>query len=646
MKSKILLLQLIFVLTLSYSQINSGFINIRDIDFDISSPIKLSGDWIVTYPDGRSIISKVPADWEGDEPTVTYTLRIESQKQDLILAPTQINSSYVLLLNGVELVREDSYRFLYVPVTLKDGVNRLDLVITNTTDPVGGIRNSPLLGSHIKMRERQLKTKLRDGIFAGANIIVAIFFIILYFYYKRDRSSIYFALLCIALAIRGVVINDKILFLYIDNLSGTLIQRLEYFSVYSLPLLFMLFIKTYFNYSSHRLPFIILAGLTIPFPISVVFLPPLMYKSVLFIYFIFAIITILFIVFTLAYYIYKRMEDSVKIFVSLLIIGLAAISDISIVLFNRSETHILSIVLMIFILYMIYNIFSTETRKLLKRSELTNENIQVNRYLHKFVPSKYIKSIGLGDTFSISDGDGIDREMTILFSSIKGFQNEFALHQAEDGIKLLNRVFSIISPIFTKHNGLIDKFMDESIMVLFPEDPQDAIRAIMEVNSVLEGYNRTNPTLFPIELYTGIHIGPCHFGIVGDGKRSDITVISPTVNKASRIHSFAEKIDQSILISDALYKIINIDSEYNDLYMGKVKLKGNRDFVGIYTLFTHNITQADNLFSMTMRKLENSSLYDIESVLQRIKTIHRTHKPSNYYLDLINKNRKLEELEK
>lgn len=646
MRKFLILLFILLSLSSIYTEIRAGYINITGYDFDNDDPIKLSGEWNITYEDGTKTYSRVPSDWAGDDKRVTYALTILSQEQELILAPTQVNSEYILLLNGEKVLEEKSYRYLYIPIKMKSGVNTLEFIITNRDDPVGGIRNSPFLGGHEIMRKKHIISYFRDAIFAGANIIVAIFFLILFLRYNRDISSLYFAILCMVLAIRGVVINDKLLFLFIKNLSGNAVQRVEYFCVYSLPLLFMLFIKSYFNYRPHRKPYNVLTFLTIPFPICVLLLPPLQYKSLLFIYFITSFVVIIFILSTIIFYIYKRLKDSVKIFISILLVGLAAISDISMVLFNNFETHILSIFLIIFILYMLYNIFSSETRKLLRRSQLKDENAQVNKYLHKFVPSKYIKSIGLGDTFSIKDGDGVDREMTILFASIKGFHQEFSLHGAEEGIKLLNRAFSIISPILIKHNGLIDKFIDETIMVLFPDDPNTAVDAVLELNTYLEEYNRQNPALYPIEIYSGIHIGPCHFGIVGDGKRSDITVISKTVNKASRIHSFSKKIDRAILISDELYQKLEIKEHFNYLYMGRVKLKGNSNFVGIHTIFQGAITEADSLFSMTMRKLENSSLYDIESVLQRIKTLHRGHKPSNYYLDLINSNRKLEELEK
>lgn len=183
-------------------------------------------------------------------------------------------------------------------------------------------------------------------------------------------------------------------------------------------------------------------------------------------------------------------------------------------------------------------------------------------------------------------------------------------------------------------------------MAVFPAKPEDAIDAIIQINLELKMYNNSHPNLTPIEIRSGIHIGSQFIGIVGDEKRVDATVISKVVNTASRINSFTEKLDRNILISDDIYQRLTNKKGYESKFMGKVKLKGNMNFMGIHCIYTDFVEDADNLFSLTMSKLENSSLDKIENVLLNIKMMYKNHAPTIFYLNLIQKNKRLEDFEK
>lgn len=285
--------------------------------------------------------------------------------------------------------------------------------------------------------------------------------------------------------------------------------------------------------------------------------------------------------------------------------------------------------------------------------KLSDDNRKVNRYLSKFVPGGFIKSIGKGSITTIQKGDGTVENMTVLFSSVKDFYKHTRLLKGEEVIELLNRCYAIISPIIKKHGGFVDKFMDETLMALFSGGPEDALNASIEIAQEMNKYNSLNPYDIPLEIRSGIHMGELFIGIVGDKNRLDATVISKVVNTASRIGSFTKKIDKDILISEEVYNSLNHNSEFKTHYMGRVKLKGNSNSIGIYSVCIFNgkfkkeeINQADNLFSITMKKLENSTLSKIEDVLINIKNIYKHHTPTLYYLKLIRENRRLEDLEK
>lgn len=652
MKIKILLL-LIFITTSLFSNVQEGYVNLKGYDFDKNPPVKLSGHWRVQLPGKDIELVTVPGSWKNRYGFASYAITIESSgAKNLVLVPSQINTKCKVYINGRIVARSDSSRPLFIPLDLKDGFNYIQFIIENNSDFYPGFRSTPVIGSYDQMMEGYEKSVLNDSLTAGASFIIFIFFLALFICYPKDRSTLYFSLICLFLFLRGLVINDKIIYNYIPNFPYVLSNKIEYISIYILPVLLILFKKSYFNTKWNKFSKILIS-LSSVLPIIGLFTTPKFYMSLLNYFYIIAMITSAYIILSIIYYTIIKKEDALKILISMLTLLVAALVDIYLIFNNTVETLFLSRVMIVFILFMSFIVSNKQIRNLLRIKRLTKENKVVNKYLHKFVPKDFIKHIGKEDITSVGLGDGVEKDMTVLFASLKGFYKQTRLLKGEQVISLLNRYLSIVSPIIIKNGGFVDKFMDETIMALFPNKPQDAIDAALEISNELSKHNSQNRREFSLKVQTGIHKGNLYMGIVGDEKRFDATVISKVVNSASRISTFTQKIDKEILISEDIFKFIESDLKYKTSYMGKVKLKGNNKSIGIYSVTTeayNNLSvleqQSDNLFSITMKKLENCSLSKIEDVLWKIKGMNPEHTPTLYYLKLIKENRRLEDLEK
>ncbi|MGE8722769.1 adenylate/guanylate cyclase domain-containing protein [Leptospira terpstrae] len=94
-----------------------------------------------------------------------------------------------------------------------------------------------------------------------------------------------------------------------------------------------------------------------------------------------------------------------------------------------------------------------------------------------------------------------------------------------------------MSPIIKKHNGFIDKFIGDAIMALFERNITDAIFAGVDMQLYLKEYNchRSKQGFVPIQIGVGIHAGSLMLGTIGAEERLEGTVISDTVNLASRV---------------------------------------------------------------------------------------------------------------
>ncbi len=147
-------------------------------------------------------------------------------------------------------------------------------------------------------------------------------------------------------------------------------------------------------------------------------------------------------------------------------------------------------------------------------------------------------------------------EVTILLADLRGFTSIAATQSAGVVITLLNRVLGRMNEIVAAHQGVIDKFMGDSIMVLFgapverPDDVQRALACAIEMQLAMGVLNaRYRQDGLP-ELYMGIGIntGSVLAGKFGSNFYSEYTVIGDEVNLASRIEAFSLR--GQVLISE------------------------------------------------------------------------------------------------
>ena len=150
----------------------------------------------------------------------------------------------------------------------------------------------------------------------------------------------------------------------------------------------------------------------------------------------------------------------------------------------------------------------------------------------------------------------VRREVTILLADLRGFTSITATLPAGAVIAMLNRCLGRMNEIVARHRGVIDKFMGDSIMVLFgvpveqPDDVQRALACAIEMQLAMGDLNMTGKQDGLPELFMGIGIntGSVMAGKFGSNFYSEYTVIGDEVNLASRIEAFSLR--GQVLISE------------------------------------------------------------------------------------------------
>jgi adenylate cyclase len=182
---------------------------------------------------------------------------------------------------------------------------------------------------------------------------------------------------------------------------------------------------------------------------------------------------------------------------------------------------------------------------------------------------------------------GQKREITVLFSDIRGFTTLSEKRTPQEIVDILNRYFSRQVEVIFRHGGTLDKYIGDAIMAFWgaPTDqPDHARRALAAARDMEQTLLKFREELGPdgehFDVGIGINSGEAVVGFIGSPEhRQDYTVIGDTVNTASRIEG-ATKGRARTLVSEATRRAVGAGIAYKD--HGLAQLKGKGEEVHLY----------------------------------------------------------------
>ncbi|MBN1208563.1 MAG: HAMP domain-containing protein [Myxococcaceae bacterium] len=162
---------------------------------------------------------------------------------------------------------------------------------------------------------------------------------------------------------------------------------------------------------------------------------------------------------------------------------------------------------------------------------------------------------------------GERREVTILFTDLRGYTALSERLQPDQVLLVLNRYFEVMVEVCQRHGGTINEILGDALLVLFgapldmPDQARRAVGCAVEMQRAMEGVNEglRGEGLSALEMGIGIHTGEVVAGNVGSHKRAKYTVTGSAVNLASRIESFTA--GGQILVSERTLRAAGPDVE-------------------------------------------------------------------------------------
>jgi adenylate cyclase len=185
---------------------------------------------------------------------------------------------------------------------------------------------------------------------------------------------------------------------------------------------------------------------------------------------------------------------------------------------------------------------------------------------------------------------GKRREMTVLFSDIRGFTSVTEKGNPEELVAQLNEYFSRMVDIVFRHKGTVDKFVGDMVMALFgaplddPDHAEHAVQAAIDMVRELGELNKAwvERGMTPLDIGVGINSGDMIAGNIGSSSIMSYTVIGDNVNLGSRLESLNKDYKTRIIMSDATRT--RLRNTYEIRPLGDVKVKGKSRSVAIYEI--------------------------------------------------------------
>ena len=231
----------------------------------------------------------------------------------------------------------------------------------------------------------------------------------------------------------------------------------------------------------------------------------------------------------------------------------------------------------------------------------------------RFVSPELLSLLHADSILDLVPGQNVEATMTILFSDIRDFTQLSERMTPAETYAFVNAYLQEMEPVIGEHRGIIDKFIGDAIMALFPgaggadAGLQGAIAMIRQVGRFNERGSAAG--LAPLQIGIGLNTGIVMLGLIGGPHRSEVTVLSDAVNLTSRLEDATKVYGTPLLISEhTLYSLAD-PQRYSIRFIDRIRVKGRSQPQSVYEVFDADPAQVREGKSRTRVRFEEALAY-------------------------------------
>jgi len=288
-----------------------------------------------------------------------------------------------------------------------------------------------------------------------------------------------------------------------------------------------------------------------------------------------------------------------------------------------------------------------EQRKILEKQahDLQYFNNNLRRAFSTYLSEDVVEEI-ISDPTRLQLG-GIKRNMTALFTDVKGFTRIAEALAPEQLVDLLNYYLSSMSDVILEQKGTIDKYEGDAIISFFgaplelPDHVTRACTAAVIMKRVEKDVNKyiMEKRISPSPLLTriGISSGEMVVGNMGTEKKMNYTIMGNVVNLAARLEGVNKQYGTWILATEETVR--QTEGRFLTRQLDRIRVVGINEPVRIHEIMEINSDASELLREQAARFQKAQELFEqrkwpeAQEIFKQITEVFPEDSPTLLYLD-------------
>jgi adenylate cyclase len=238
---------------------------------------------------------------------------------------------------------------------------------------------------------------------------------------------------------------------------------------------------------------------------------------------------------------------------------------------------------------------------------------------------------------------GDNREVTVMFTDIRGFTAFSERHKPQVVVARLNEYLAAMVALIQQHDGTVDKFMGDGILAYWgaplsqPDHAKRAVACALAMKQAMAELTQKwqQQGLEPFVIRGGIQTGDVVAGNIGSrGRKMEYTVIGDTVNQASRLEGLAKYFGVDFVVGDETY--LKTCDSFRYRRLDRVRVAGKDIPVAIHELrgpAQPGEDRLETLFAAALGQFRQQQWEQAERAFAAILREFPQDTPSRLYLE-------------